>query len=397
VPANVAIERSLNVPLVRMLSIYNTGRLLTLLRRLGMTTLPFDEEHYGASLILGGAEGTLLDIAGIYASLARTLDHYEDYAGRYDLSDIHPLTPLLEQSEEQRRGPFADEGVLSYASLWFMFEAMSGLNRPEEEAQWRQFGSMKRVAWKTGTSYGGRDAWAVGVTPHYVVGVWVGNASGEGRPNLTGVGYAAPVMFDIFTALPSGGWFPKPEGELTPMAVCRQSGYKAGDLCTDVDTLEVPRSGIATAVCPFHKLVHLSADGRWRVNRSCEPTGNIVSRGWFVLPPSQEFYYRNYHTDYHPLPPFKPGCREEREQIDVIYPQQGSVLMLPVGFSGLQRFVFRAAHARGNAVIYWHLDDQYLGETTVDHQISCAAAAGQHLLTLVDDKGNTRKISFNVK
>ena len=75
-PAHVAIERSLNVPLVRMLSQYNTGRFMSLLKRLGMTTLRFSEDHYGASLILGGAEGSLWDLSGMYASLARMLSHY---------------------------------------------------------------------------------------------------------------------------------------------------------------------------------------------------------------------------------------------------------------------------------------------------------------------------------
>ena len=93
VPAHWAIERSLNVPLVRMLSAYNTGRFMSLLKKAGMTTLRFSEEHYGASLILGGAEGTLWDLTGMYASLARTLAHYRTYNGRYDPADIHPLTP----------------------------------------------------------------------------------------------------------------------------------------------------------------------------------------------------------------------------------------------------------------------------------------------------------------
>ena len=251
VPAHVAIERSLNVPLVRMLSQYNTGRFMSLLKRLGMTTLRFSEDHYGASLILGGAEGSLWDLSGMYASLARMLSHYRSYNGRYDRSDIHPLTPYPIAEKKPIRSVtdtrLADESLLSYASLWFMFEAMSGLNRPEEEADWQQFSSMKQVAWKTGTSYGGRDAWAIGVTPRYVVGVWVGNATGEGRSGLTGVGYAAPILFDIYSLLPDVPWFDQPYDELEEVAVCRQSGHKASAICDEVDTVYIPRTGIATA------------------------------------------------------------------------------------------------------------------------------------------------------
>ena len=403
VPAHRAIERSLNVPLVRMLSAYNTGRFMSLLKKAGMTTLRFSEEHYGASLILGGAEGTLWDLTGMYALLARTLAHYRTYNGRYDPADIHPLTPYPAPPADPVRSVadkrLTDKPFLSAASIWFAFEAMSALNRPEEEADWQQFGSMKQVAWKTGTSYGGRDAWAIGTTPRYTVGVWVGNASGEGRPGLTGVGNAAPVLFDLFSLLPGSGWFDMPYDELLPMAICRLSGHKASAICDRVDTLYMPRSADKTEVCPYHRLVHLSADGRFRVNSSCESVGRMIARPWFVLPPSEEYYYRNYHIDYAPLPPVKPGCGEDRgRQIELIYPEHNAILYLPKGFSGKrEQFVFKAAHARPDAILYWHLDATYAGETTAHHQISFSASPGKHRLTLIDDQGNRKTISFEVK
>ena len=403
VPAHRAIERSLNVPLVRMLSTYNTGRFMSLLKKMGMTTLRFSEEHYGASLILGGAEGTLWDLTGMYASLARTLAHYRIYNGRYNPADIHPLTPFPASPTDPVRSVtdkrLTDKPLLSAASIWFTFEAMSALNRPEEEADWQQFGSMKQVAWKTGTSYGGRDAWAIGTTPRYTVGVWVGNASGEGRPGLTGVGNAAPVLFDLFSLLPGSGWFDMPYDELLPTAVCHLSGHKASAICNRVDTLYMPRSADKTEVCPYHRLVHLSEDGRFRVNSSCESVDRMIACPWFVLPPSEEYYYRNYHIDYVPLPPVKPGCGEDRNrQIELIYPEPGAILYLPKGFSDKrEQFVFKAAHARPDAILYWHLDETYIGETTDHHQISSSASPGKHRLTLIDNQGNRKTISFEVK
>lgn len=403
VPAHVAIERSLNVPLVRMLSQYNTGRFMSLLKSWGMTTLRFSEEHYGASLILGGAEGTLWNLSGMYASMSRVLKHYRTYNGRYNPADIHPLTPFPAERKEPIRSltdsRLTDKALLSSAALWYTFEAMSALNRPEEEADWQQFESMKRIAWKTGTSYGGRDAWAIGTTPRYVVGVWAGNASGEGRPGLTGVGNAAPVLFDLFSLLPGGEWFDLPYDETLPMAICRNSGHKASPYCEQTDTLYMPLSGNNTGICPYHKLVHLSADGRYRVNSSCESVDRMISRPWFVLPPAQEYYYRNYHIDYIPLPPVKPGCGQDlNRQIELIYPEHNAILYLPKGFSGKsEKFIFKAAHARRDATIYWHLDESYLGETTENHQISCSVSQGKHLLTLIDNEGNQKKIQFEVK
>ncbi|MCL2335466.1 MAG: penicillin-binding protein 1C, partial [Endomicrobia bacterium] len=255
-----------------------------------------------------------------------------------------------------------------------------------------------RIAWKTGTSYGSRDAWAVGVTPRYVVGVWVGNASGEGRPGLTGVGNAAPVLFDIFSLLPAIRWFTEPYEDMEAMAVCRESGYKASEICPHPDTLYMPRAGAETAICPFHKLIHLSSDGRWRVDSSCESVGNMVTESRFVLPPAQEYYWRNYNIDYRPLPPLKPGCRQtDGHSIELIYPEQGAVLFLPRGFDGQQKFIFQAAHVRPDATIYWHVDEEFIGKTSGEHRLSCVVLPGKHLLTLTDERGESRRVGFEVK
>ncbi|MDR1671312.1 MAG: penicillin-binding protein 1C [Alistipes sp.] len=396
VPAREAISRSLNVPLVRMLSRYNTGRFRSLLQRMGMTTLHYGEEHYGASLILGGAEGTLWDMAGIYASMARTL------AGT---GGVHPLSVTANRREENN-----SPSPISTAAIWSTFEAMSDLSRPEEEAEWRSFSSMRRVAWKTGTSYGSRDGWSVGVTPRWVVGVWVGNASGEGRAGLTGVGSAAPVMFDILSTLPSetsgssgffgtaDGWFATPHDQLTPIAVCRRSGHRASEICDLVDTLLVPRAGIETPLCPYHRLVHLSSDGRWRVDSSCEPVENIVTTSWFVLPPAQEYYFRSHNPTYAPLPPARPDCRSIVESIAIVYPEHGSELFPPRGLGGArEQIVCSAAHSDRDATLFWWLDGDYLGQTSLTHRMAITPSPGSHTLTVSDTAGNRRAVNFTVK
>lgn len=403
VPAHTAIERSLNVPLVRMLSQYNTGRFMILLKKYGMNTLHFPEEHYGASLILGGAEGSLLNLTGMYASMARVLSHYRKYNGRYNPKDIHELTTFAAPAQTPITSPadsrLNDQPVLSSAALWFTAEAMSALNRPEEEAEWQQFGSMKKIAWKTGTSYGGRDAWAIGFTPKYAIGVWIGNASGEGRPGLTGVGYAAPLLFDLFALFPGNNWFDQPFDELTKVPICRISGHKASIYCENTDSVYIPSSGYATPVCPYHRQVHLSPDKRFRVNTSCLPVEQIITCNWFVLPPAQEYYYKHYHAAYRPLPPIMPGCEEtEEKSIELIYPEHQAVLFLPKGFDGTQeRFVFKAAHARSDARIFWYIDHSFAGTTESEHQLAVTIPKGKHLLTLTDDHGNQRKITFEVK
>lgn len=407
VQADEAVTRSLNVPLVRMLSVYGTGRFMSILRWLGMTSLHYDEDHYGASIILGGAEGTLWDMTGMYASLARSLNHYAPLGHRYDAHDIHPLR-LVSQSvsdasnidkEPVGKGRVEESSRLSASSIWHAFQAMSALNRPEEEADWQNFSSMKRVAWKTGTSWGSRDAWAIGTTPRYAVGVWVGNSTGEGRSGLTGVGYASPVLFDVFTLLNASPWFEEPVQDMTLATVCRQSGHLASPICGDREERFVPNQSLASEPCPYCRRVHLSADGRWLVNSSGEPVSQIRTESRFVLPPAQEYYYASHTASYQPLPPLRPDCQSgSREHFSIINPEHRSVVVLPRNFGGKsEQIVFKAACHDADGTLFWHIDDHFIGQTTGRHEIAASPVIGDHTLTVVDDHGNRKTILFSVK
>lgn len=392
VPASTAVARSLNVPTVRMLAQYNSGRFLSLLRSLGLTTLDRSADHYGATLVLGGAEGTLWEMTGLYASLARSLERYSR-TGTYVAGDMHPLTltPTDTASPATRSSSPTREDLcpLSPASLWYMFETMSGVNRPEEEAAWQEFSTMKQIAWKTGTSYGNRDAWAIGLTPRYVVGVWVGNADGEGRAAMTGVGSAAPILFDLFSMLPAAPrWFSEPLGDMETTAVCRRSGHRATEWCRasgdPVDTVAIPRTGMASDPCPYHRPL----------------TTDSTTRSWFILPPAAEYYYRQSASDY-AVPPAATTLRP----LELIYPHHNATLYLPKGFSTgggttTERFVFRAAHRSDRATLHWHLDNRYLGTTrsasATGHTLTVTPSAGEHWLTVVDEEGNSQRIRFTV-
>ena len=186
---------------------------------------------------------------------------------------------------------------LGPAAAYLTLEALTEVNRPDEEGYWKQFSSSRWVAWKTGTSFGLRDAWAVGVTPAYTVGIWAGNADGEGNPDLTGLSTAAPVLFEVLQALDTGGAITPPRLWLKELRVCRDSGYLAGELCPAV-AVAMPRESHFQQACPFHQLVHLDARRRFRVDSSCESPARMVHEPWFVLPPVQEYYYRRSHPEY---------------------------------------------------------------------------------------------------
>lgn len=401
VPASVALSRSLNIPAVKMLQQYKYQRFYEVLTQCGITTLNRPADNYGLSLILGGCEVTPWDLAGVYASMARTLNHQTRNHGIVDPRDFHP--PYY-QSQTSNNKQQTSNFPLDATSIWFTFQAMKEVMRPGEEGLWQQFSSSQPIAWKTGTSFGFRDGWAVGVTPKNVVAVWVGNTDGEGRPGLIGIQTAAPILFDIFRLLteinPKGlTWFEKPKYNYAYVPVCRQSGFRANTDCPDVDTLMVPPNGNRSPLCPYHKIIHLDAGGTFRVNEDCESPSTMKHVSWFILSPAMEFYYKQRNADYKPLPPYKPGCAnmETGKVMEIIYPQPDAKIYVPLEISGEKgRTVFTAAHRKPGTKIFWSVDDNYIGTTQNFHQMGLNPAPGKHILTLVDENGSRVSREFEI-
>ena len=403
VPADKALIRSLNVPAVYMLQDFRYEKFHTLLTNMGMTTLDKPADHYGLTLILGGAEGTLWDITGMYASMSRTLNHFFQHPGKnkYDINDIH--SPVYNSSNltstKKVNSELTETSFLSSASIYLTFNALKELYRPGEESGWRYFNSSKKIAWKTGTSFGFRDGWAIGVTPKYAVGVWVGNADGEGRPGLTGTDAAAPIMFDIFSQLPDNSWFTTPLLEMSKANVCALSGHRATELCEAIDTMLIPKVGLETKACPYHQIVHLSKDKKFRVNSACTNMQNIVNVNWFVLPPIQEYYFKPENLSYKSLPPFKENCTISSlfASMELVYPKSNSSLFIPRNLDGsVGSTVFELAHRNPKIYVYWHLDGDYIGRTKGTHTMAINTSEGTHKITLVDDNGETLERSFKI-
>lgn len=397
VQARQTLTRSLNIPSVIMLKRYGVEPFLGLLRNIGFTTFKSSHEHYGLTLILGGGETTLWELAGTYGSLARVLKHYTDSDGNYFQSDYH--MPRLEKGAPiPEYELLQEEGVLSASSIYITFKSLLEVNRPDELSLWYLMSSSRRIAWKTGTSYGFRDAWAVGVTPEYVVAVWAGNADGEGRPGLTGITAAAPLMFDLFTMLPETGWFDAPLDDLSEAVTCAQSGYLAGPLCSDTDTLPVVPKGIKSEACPYHHTVHLDESGEYRVNSECYPVSRMQRRSWFILPPLMEWYYKQTDPRYVSLPPLMQGCRDETvREMEIVYPERDSYLVIPLELDGEKgEVVFEVAHRNPTTRIFWHLGESFIGTTQGRHQMGTDIPPGRHTLTVVDEQGNIESVSFEV-
>ncbi|MCX6832665.1 MAG: penicillin-binding protein 1C, partial [candidate division Zixibacteria bacterium] len=230
--------RSLNVPAVNMSAKLGSDGVYTLLKDAGVTTLPKPQEYYGLSLILGGCGVDLLELTNLYSGLA-------------DGGNIRGYR-LLKTTPEP-----ASRRLLSDGACFIVTDILTQLRRPELPAVWEATLRMPKVAWKTGTSYGKRDAWSIGYTPRYTVGVWVGNFGGQGHPRLVGAEVATPILFAIFDALESSGdsrWFVQPNS-VARRQVCATSGLPVSPCCVaTADEIYIP--GVSpNQKCAMHEMI----------------------------------------------------------------------------------------------------------------------------------------------
>ncbi|KIC04052.1 penicillin-binding protein [Flavobacterium sp. JRM] len=388
VPAHRALSRSLNIPSVLMLQNFGVNKFYEELQKFKLRNISKPSDHYGLSLILGGAESNLWDLCRSYASMSSTINYFNKSNGKYRTNEFTELN-----YENDFEPDFGDEStqknILGAGSIWLTYNAMEEVNRPEGDEAWKFYDSSLKIAWKTGTSFGNRDAWAIGTNSRYVVGVWVGNATGEGRPTLTGVTSAAPILFDVFNLLPRQKWFTTPYGDLDEVEVCRLSGHLAKDGCPKIKQW-VARKGKTTSICPYHKTVHLDQTEKFQVNSSCESVENMVVKNWFVLPPVMAWYYKSKHIEYMPLPPFRDNCvGTQTAAMDFIYPKANSKIYLTKNFnSEIQPVIFKVAYSQRESQLFWYVDNVYKGVTKVFHEKPIVMTAGFHYVTVVDELGN---------
>ncbi len=405
VAADQALERSLNIPFVYLLRDYGIPKYHSALRHYGFSYLNQPAEHYGLSLVLGGGEVSMEQISSWFLGLSRQQKFYYLRQGQYAPDDWLAPSLLLQEHRSPSANLQQQAGPINAGAGYSVLQALRRLERPNREGDWQSFSSSRPIAWKTGTSFGFRDAWAVGTNPDYVVAVWAGNADGEGRPGLIGVQAAGPLLFDIYRLLPpptEQQWYEAPYDDLQLLATCKTSGFLASQDCP-VDTSWAPIYTDRAQLCTFHQRILLSEDANWRVHQDCLPSHSKKYTSWFSLPPAQAHFYQREHPDYQALPAWHPSCNSNAGQantqpMQLIYPTGSGKIKLGRDWNGESTaIIFEAAHQEKDKQIYWHLDDQYLGTTRQFHKYPLQPDAGRHQLTLVDEDGHRLVHYFQIE
>lgn len=392
------IQKSLNVPSVLMLKEYGIPVFYANLKRFGFSHLFRPWEDYGLSLILGGAEVNMADLARTYAYLAHTLNVYQDHQQKYpDFSDYH--LRLLKNEKPHQNILNSNPDLQTAGAIHHMFQSMRlhGMNQEEFNIHTRN--SLSPIALKTGTSFGYKDAWCVGVNPDYTVVVWIGNANGMARPGLIGIQTAAPLMQEIIQLLPAERDWTIPYDDMVFIPVCRQSGFTPGRYCTDIDTQYLPKASKLLKTCTFHQKIFLDTTLNFRVFKDCE--SQIVEANWFVLPPAMEYFYASAHPEFKAMPPLREDCREKGAEqfrtLAFIYPNHNAQIMIPVDLD-LQKnpMIFKATHRDPGAEIMWFMDNTYIASSNYPFELTFIPPPGRHHFMIMDREGHSSVIKVDV-
>jgi penicillin-binding protein 1C len=381
VAAERALSQSLNVPFVHILQRTGLDAFMRLLRGGGVDYAR--EMDYGLSVITGAIEVNLLDLTNLYVTLARGGMH-----GSYQLSAIslQPKSqipnPKSQIAEETR--------LLNAAAVHLTRRALSIRNRPDAPLVGEMGAQMGKVYWKTGTSWGFRDAWSIGFNGQYTVGVWAGKFSGRPAKGITGAQAAAPLMFDILAAVTTEDRpiAVPPPSDFSRVTVCAHSGYRATPACPGTKTVVTVRDAAPARECPYHKqyLVE-SATGTRACLWKLYPDGEVALRNMTVYPPSVADVLRA--ADARP-PPLSPSCAVQAtgDTLRIVSPASGAAYVMTQGVRNTGRIPLQGYTSVRDRTISWFINNRYVGDTRSGETKLVSLSPGHSKIVAVNSAGH---------
>lgn len=383
VPVRDALARSLNVPAVNLSSDLGPEAMYHFFRRAGLRTLTEPAHHYGLSLILGGCEVTLMDLTALYAALAR--------GGVY-----RPYRLLARSSVGQ------PERLLSAGASYIVTDMLRNLRRPDLPAVWEWSRDQPTVAWKTGTSYGHRDAWSIGVTPRYTVGVWMGNMDAEGSPALVGAEVAAPLLFQLLQRLEhdvSARWFEQPS-TVEVRRVCSVSGHRPTPFCPSTRSEHYLPGRTPSGPCTLHREIWVDARTGHRLCSHCRAGKSYDTQVVTRWPPGIATWLERTGYPLDAIPPHLPSCQRVAEGDPPVIrsPRPGTTYRLRSGIpADYQQILLEASVSNSTERIYWFVNGNpvYQGDPTT--RVFYTPEPGKHTVLCMDDEGRSSEVTIAIQ
>ena len=396
VTASDALARSLNVPAVNLYAKMEKNQLYDFLKYAGISTLNNSDE-YGLSLVLGGCGINLLELTTLYAGLAN-MGAFAPYKFIFDAEKVKTHTKKLTHDTSS---DFSEQRLLRPETCWIVTDMLTTLRRPDFPRSFDLTGTMPKVAWKTGTSYGHRDAWSIGYSPELTIGVWLGNFNGTGAPILSGAEAAAPVLFALFTAL-SGEkkfqWFNKPT-TIKSRLVCALTGQPLSSHCpTSITDVYIP--GISSArECDIHKTVQIDVDLGARLCSSCRQGRNYRQEEIAVFPAEVATWLNANGFAVPKLPDHNENCTRllAGTKPIILSPSQDTVYHIRPNIPLEYQKIRLSASVSGDTQdIFWFLNGELVFNGKAVEPTFLTPNIGKHELTCIDGAGRSTTLPLNI-
>ena len=384
VTVEFALANSLNIPAVKVLKEVSTPVLVGQLKKAGFQTVSKQAKDLGLSLILGGCGVTLEELTRLFAAFA--------HEGK-----VRPITygsPMWPTKSDS-----TGSEVISPGAAFLITNVLTQVTRPDLPTNFDNTYHLPRIAWKTGTSYGRRDAWSVGYNKRYTVGVWVGNFSGAGVPELSGAETATPLLFSIFNSLDYNspkGWYRAPES-VTMRKVCAVSGDIPSDFCPH-PIADYHIMGISPyRRCAHRKWAFTDAAAKVTYCPACLPAGGYARHSFPNLAPELIAYYELKKLPYEKQPPHNPACERvfgEGAPL-IVSPNQGSEYY--IRRDEPQQLLLSCQAANNVEEVYWYINDKLYQKGTPTEAVFVSPPPGRVKISCSDDKGRNTDIWIAVK
>ena len=375
-----ALEHSLNIPSVRSLQQLGKDIFIDRLSEAGFRQVEKDRQKLGLSMVLGGCGATLEELTALFAAFANE--------GVY-------TPPSFSSADTGRK----KTRILSAASSYMITEILSKVNRPDFPLNWTATEHMPKIAWKTGTSYGRRDAWSIGYNKNYTVGVWAGNFSGLGVPELSGANTATPLLFRIFNTLDydsNSSWYEMP-AECQWRQVCSESGHVPGNWCTNLVTDYFIPLTSSMNVCRHIEEIKISADKAWSYCESCAPAEGFIKKPFRITDMEMQSYFAGIGIAYEKIPPHYPDCEKifKGNGPQITFPLNGHEYL--VSSRDPEPLQLTARTGRDVMKIYWYINDEFYKASAAGEKQMFIPKDGPVKISCTDDKGRNRNIWIKVK
>jgi penicillin-binding protein 1C len=378
VSAEFALVNSLNIPAVKLLEQIGLNNFISFLGGSGFNQIQKQKDKLGLSLILGGCGTNLQELTRLFSAFARK-------------GKLYPLNFMSTENEDE------GEQIFSEASSYLIASILSGIDR-SDIVNFSNYSKLPKFAWKTGTSYGKRDAWAIGFNPDYTIGVWMGNFNGVGSPNLSGAEVAVPLLFDLFNAIdynPEVKWFEVPE-DLYTRDVCSESGLIPTQYCKNVTRDYAIRNKSTNEVCNIHKPVYVNLDETVQYCTDCLPTSGYKKVVYPVYPPELTVWLSQNKNNFYSPPPHNPNCTAKFSEggPKILSPSEDYEYILEKN-AGQEILLLAASDSRVKTH-YWYVNDKFYKKCKAGERIFFNPNQKDLKITCLDDKGRDRSIKITV-